>query len=72
MNQSSLTYHITAEFLSTLRAEGRAIGVGKHLHIQTLLKQLPDEADAETLKLALIPLIAQSLQEQERLYEEFA
>ena len=67
MNQSSLTYHITAEFLSTLRAEGRTVGIGKHLQIQTLLKQLPDEADAEALKLALVPLIAQSPQEQERL-----
>ena len=71
MNQSSLTYHITAEFLSTLRAEGRTVGIGKHLQIQTLLKQLPDEADAEALKLALVPLIAQSPQEQERLYETF-
>ena len=71
MNQSSLTYHFTAEFLSTLRAEGKTVGIDKHLQIQTLLKQLPDEADAETLKLALIPLVAQSPQEQERLYETF-
>ncbi len=71
MNQNLLKYHITAEFLSTLRTENTLIGIDKHLQIQTLLKQLPDDLDTEALKLALIPLIAQSPQEQERLYETF-
>jgi formylglycine-generating enzyme required for sulfatase activity len=71
MTKQLLTYPIIAEFLSTLRMEGHLIGVGKHLQIQSLLKQLPDDIDFETLKLAIVPLIAQSPQEQERLYETF-
>jgi hypothetical protein len=71
MTKQLLTYPIIAEFLSTLRMDGNLIGVGKHLQIQILLKQLPDDIDIETLKLAIVPLIAQSPQEQERLYETF-
>ena len=43
----------------------------KHLHIQTLLQQLSAETDVDTLKLTLVPLIAQSPQDQERLYVLF-
>ena len=71
MKEQTLIYSIVAEFLSSLKADGYTIGINKHLQIQTLLKQLPDETDTEALKLALVPLIAQSPQEQERLYESF-
>ena len=71
MNNKSRIYHITTEFLDALRTEKRLMGVDKHVQIQTILAQLPDETDAETLKLTLIPLIAQSPQEQAQLYATF-
>lgn len=71
MNHKSRIYHITTEFLDALRTEKRLMGVDKHVQIQTILQQLPDETDVETLKLTLIPLIAQSPQEQEQLYTVF-
>ena len=64
-------YQITAELLSTLRAEGFVLGIGKHLQIQTLLQKLPVDTSDNALKLALIPLLAQSPSEQERLYGIF-
>ena len=71
MNHKSRIYHITTEFLDALRTEKRLMGVDKHVQIQTILTQLPDQTDAETLKLTLIPLIAQSPQEQAQLYATF-
>ncbi len=64
-------YQITAELLSTLRTEGFVLGIGKHLQIQTLLQKLPADTSDDALKLALIPLLAQSPSEQERLYGIF-
>lgn len=64
-------YQITAELLSALQTEGYALGVDKHLQIQTLLNKLPDDLTDEALKCALIPLLAQSPAEQEQLYGVF-
>jgi Effector-associated domain 11 len=69
-NQSRI-YHITTEFLDALRTEKRLMGVDKHVQIQTILSQLSEETDVDTLKLTLIPLIAQSPQEQAHLYGVF-
>jgi hypothetical protein len=71
MTNQSRIYHISTEFLDALRTEKRLMGVDKHVQIQTILKQLPEETDVETLKLTLIPIIAQSPQEQEQLYTVF-
>ena len=71
MNQVHLKYIITAELLSILKAEGGVMGVDKHLQIQRLLQELPDEVDPEMLRLHLIPLLASSAEEQERLYLAF-
>ncbi len=71
MSNQSRIYHITTEFLDALRTEKRLMGVDKHVQIQTILTQLSEETDAETLKLTLIPLIAQSPQEQAQLYATF-
>jgi len=70
MNQT-LTYHLAAELLASLEAEGHPIGTGKHLQVQELLRLLPKDTDAETLRLALCPLLARNPQEQARVYEMF-
>ena len=64
-------YQITAELLSALQTEGYAVGIGKYMHIQSLLQKLPDDLDDDALRMALIPLLAQSPTEQERLYSVF-
>ncbi len=68
---TALKYDITAELLSALQRERYDLGVGEHLQIQTLLQKLPDTINAEDLKHALIPLIAKTKVEQERLYGLF-
>ena len=64
-------YQITAELLSDLESERYNIGVGEHLQIQTLLKNLPDNSTADDLKFVLIPLIAKNKIDQDRLYAVF-
>lgn len=70
MNQT-LTYHLAAELLATLEAEGYSLGTGKLLQVQEVLHRLPKAADAEMLRLALCPLLARNPQEQARVYEMF-
>ena len=47
------------------------MGIAQHLQVQKLLQVLPDNAQTEDVKLTLVPLLAQSAAEQERLYGVF-
>ena len=68
---TALKYDITAELLSVLQRERYDLGVGEYLQIQTLLQKLPDTMGAEDIKHAIIPLIAKTKVEQDRLYGLF-
>ncbi len=71
MTDIAYLHHITATFLHVLEKEGLRFGTDKHLQIQILLQHLPANADAKTLRLALVPLLARNSQEQTLLYRLF-
>ena len=71
MTPTSLKYHLIAELLRLLKAEGTVFGVDQHLKLQALLKSLPDELPAHRLKSILAPAIATNPWEQARFYELF-
>jgi formylglycine-generating enzyme required for sulfatase activity len=64
-------YDITAELLAVLQREGSTLGVDKQLQVQSLLQKLPDDTTVADLKWALIPLLATSPTEQDKLYNWF-
>lgn len=64
-------YHLLANLLSTLEADGFVLGTGKQLQVQELLRKLPDDLELESLKTILCPIFATSRQEQDRFYELF-
>lgn len=68
MNPPNLKYALLAELLRTLEAEGFAFGVDKHLQLQQLLSQLPEDFSTEQLKQSLAPAIATNPQEQDFFY----
>jgi formylglycine-generating enzyme required for sulfatase activity/N-acetylmuramoyl-L-alanine amidase len=71
MSNSSFKYHLIADLLNSLKAEGYAIGTGLHLRLEELLRKLPDDMPAEELGQHLSPLFAQSPKQQEAFYELF-
>jgi len=64
-------YHLLADLLSTLEAEGFVLGTGKHLQAQELLRKLPDDLELESLKTLLCPIFVTNRREQERFYDLF-
>ena len=71
MQQPSFKYHLLAELITALKANGFAIGTGQHLKIQQLLSQLPEDMDTEGLALHLCPLFAQSPKQQDIFHDAF-
>ena len=71
MPKSSFKYHLIADLLNALNAEGYAVGTGLHLRLEELLRQLPDDMPAEELAQHLSPLFAQSPKQQEAFYDLF-
>lgn len=64
-------YHLLADLISTLEADGFVVGTGKHLQVQELLSKLPDDIALESLETVLAPIFATNRQDQERFYELF-
>jgi hypothetical protein len=71
MQQPGFKYHLLAELITALQANGFAIGTGQHLKIQQLLSQLPEDIDTESLALHLCPLFAQSPKQQDIFHDAF-
>jgi formylglycine-generating enzyme required for sulfatase activity len=67
--QNIKKYQIIADFLDTLESNQYRLGVAQHLSVQQLLQQLPDDADVETLRLAIVPMLANNLAEQSQFYQ---
>ncbi|MEM6772640.1 MAG: hypothetical protein AAF597_18825, partial [Bacteroidota bacterium] len=65
-------HQLTAAFLSALRAQGHAFGVGELQRAQELLNKLPAEASDEVLRDSLVALFALGPGEQERCRQLFA
>lgn len=71
--QTILSFHqLTASFLTALRAQGHAVGVGDLQRVQELLHRLPEDATEEMLRDSLVALFAHSHGEQERCRQLFA
>ncbi len=64
-------YHLLADLVSTLEADGFVVGTGKHLQVQELLSKLPDDIALESLKTLLAPVFVTTRQDQLRFYELF-
>jgi len=65
------TYHLIAELLSTLQAEGYPLGTGQQLQVQELLNKLPEDTTVEEMPFLLAPLFANNPKEQDHFYELF-
>ena len=65
------TYHLLAELLSTLQAEGYPLGTGQQLQVQELWNKLPADTPIEEIPFLLAPLFASSPKEQAHFYELF-
>ena len=71
MTFSGLKYHLIAELLSTLQAEGYSLGTGQQLQVQELLHRLPEDTPLEEMPYLLAPLFANNPKEQAHFYELF-
>lgn len=71
MPHTARTYHLIAELLSTMQAEGYPLGTGQQLQVQELLRKLPEDTAPEELPYLLAPLFASSPKEQAHFYELF-
>ncbi len=70
--QQHSKYDILAEFLERIKEKGFALGIDKHLSLQQLLLQLPDDIESEALRLTIVPLLARDAEQQELFYQIFA
>lgn len=64
-------HFLATALLEALEAEGWKNGTGQYLRLQEVLRRLPSDADDDTLRLALAPLLARNAREQEQVYEIF-
>ncbi len=71
MSFSGKKYHLIAELLSTLQAEGYPLGTGQQLQVQELLNKLPEDTAIEEMPFLLAPLFANNPKEQAHFYELF-
>lgn len=71
MSFSGKKYHLLAELLSTLHAEGYPLGAGQQLQLQELLNKLPEDTRVEEMPYLLAPLFAGNPREQAHFYELF-
>ncbi|MCO6474973.1 MAG: N-acetylmuramoyl-L-alanine amidase [Phaeodactylibacter sp.] len=71
MTSSGKKYHLLAELLSTLQAEGYPLGTGQQLQVQELLNKLPEDTTIEEMPFLLAPLFANNPKEQAHFYELF-
>jgi formylglycine-generating enzyme required for sulfatase activity len=69
--QLLLRRRLTAGLLDALSSEGFALGAGKLMQVEELLRQLPPDTAPEELRTLLTPLLATNAAEQHSFYELF-
>jgi WD40 repeat protein len=62
---------LLAALVTAWESEGYALGTGKYIQLNSLLKQLPAGTNSQQLKTLIAPIIAQNAQQQEEFYRLF-